>query len=199
MRQFFMGESQMNKKTLRLVESSVLIALAVALNFVRIYQMPLGGSVTLCSMLPVMLISYRYGVKWGLGSAFAYSVIHLLISMFAYGELLSWGLSAQAIVGSMFLDYFLAFTSLGLAGIFGTKFWQYISGMCLAVAVRYVLHVISGVVIFGTSLPKGFTNPLLYSLVYNAFLLPDLIICLVGGIALYAPLRKYIRLSEKVK
>ena len=53
--------SGMNPATLRLVESAVMLGLATALSLVKIYQMPLGGSVTLCSMLPVMLIAYKYG------------------------------------------------------------------------------------------------------------------------------------------
>lgn len=182
----------MDKKTLRLVECGVLIALSVALSFVKLWHMPLGGSVTLCSMLPVLLISYRHGVKWGLGGAFAYSLVHMLISMFAFGDLLSWGLSAQAIIASMFLDYIFAFTALGLAGVFGKKFWQYICGMVLAILVRYAFHVISGVVIFGSSMPKNFANPLIYSLAYNLFLLPELAICIAAGVLLYVPLKKYI-------
>ena len=170
----------MNQKTLRLVECGILIGLSIALGFVRIFTMPLGGSVTLCSMLPVMLISYRHGIKWGLAGSFAYSVTHLLISMFVFGELLGWGISAQAIVGSIFLDYILAFTSLGLAGIFGTKYWKFMMGMILAVAVRFVFHVLSGIIIFN-SIPKDFPikNPLIYSVAYNGlFLLPELAICL---------------------
>jgi len=187
----------MNKKTLRLVECGVLIALSVALSFTRIFTLPLGGSITLCSMLPVMLISYRYGVKWGLGGAFAYSLVHLSLSVFVFGELLSWGLNAQSIAASMFLDYILAFTCLGLAGIFGTKLWQYIAGMGLAVLLRYICHVISGVVIFGSWMPKGFSNTLVYSLAYNAFLLPEFALCLIAGVMLYVPLQKYMRKKAK--
>lgn len=182
----------MNKKTLRLVECGVLIAFAVALSFIKLFKMPLGGSITLCSMLPIMLISYRHGVKWGFGAAFTYSVVHLLIGMFVYGDLLSWGLTAQAMIASMLLDYLLAFTSLGIAGIFGGGFAHYMSGMVLAVLLRYVCHVVSGIAIFGSALPKGFTNPLLYSLVYNAFLLPELALCLIVGAIVYAPLKRYI-------
>ena len=187
----------MNQKNLRLVECGVLIALSVALSFVKLFKMPLGGSVTLCSMLPVMLISYRHGVKWGLGGAFTYSIVHMLISMFAYGDLLSWGMSAQAIAASMFLDYIFAFTCLGLAGIFGTKFWQYMTGMSFAVAMRYILHVISGVVIFGSTLPKVFANPLFDSFLYNIYLLPELGLCLIAGAMLYIPLSKYMRKATK--
>lgn len=187
----------MNKTTIKLVESGMLIALSAALSFIKLIHMPFGGSVTLFSMLPVMLISYRHGVKWGLGSAFAYSLVHMNICIFAFGDLFSWGLSPQAIVSSMFLDYIFAFSSLGLAGIFGRKFWQYMLGMIFAVALRYVFHVVSGVVIFGSTIPKNFSNPLVYSLLYNLFLLPELALCLIAGAVLYVPLEKYIKFCEK--
>ena len=70
--------------TRRLTESAMLLALAVVLEFVSkmfIPEMPFGGQVTLVSMLPVVLISYRHGVKWGLVSAFAYALIEMLIGM----------------------------------------------------------------------------------------------------------------------
>lgn len=188
-----------NQKTLQLVECGIMIGLSIALGFVRIFTMPLGGSITLCSMLPVMLISYRYGVKWGLACSFTYSVTHLLISMFVFGELLGWGISAQAIVGSIFLDYILAFTSLGLAGLFGTKYWQYMIGMTFSVFVRFVFHVFSGIIIFN-SVPQNFPfkNALVYSVAYNgSFLLPELIICLIAGAVLYIPLKKYMHIQEK--
>jgi thiamine transporter len=189
----------MNKNTLRLVECGVLIALALALSFVRLFNMPLGGSITLCSMLPIMLLSFRHGIKWGLGAAFAFSLVHLMISMFVFGELLSWGLTAQAIVVSIFLDYILAFTSLGLAGIFGTKLPQYIAGMTFAVVVRYAFHIISGVTIFASWLPKDFPiqNTFVYSLAYNSFLWPEFALCLIASIMLYVPLKKYMRSTEK--
>lgn len=175
------------------MECGILIALSVALSFVKIWKMPLGGSVTLASMLPVMLISYRHGLKWGLGGSFVYSIVNMLVLIFANGDLFSWGLSWQAIVASMFLDYILAYTVLGFAGIFGKKLWQYLAGMTFAVFLRYIFHVISGVFVFGYSLPKGFANPLTYSLIYNgAYLLPDLIICLAVGAMIYLPLKRYV-------
>lgn len=187
----------MNQKTQKLVECGVLIALSVALSFIVLWRMPLGGSVTLGSMLPVMLISYRHGVKWGLICSFTYSIVNMLVGIIVYGDLFSWGLSAQAIVASMCLDYILAFSVLGLCGILGTKFWQYMIGMTLAVLLRYICHVVSGVFVFGYSMPKGFANPLIYSLVYNSFLVPELFICLGAGAMLYKPLKKYFVVKSK--
>jgi thiamine transporter len=188
-----MSNKKRNENTLRLVECGVLIGLSVALSFTRLFTMPLGGSITLCSMLPVMLISYRHGVKWGLAGAFTFSAVHLLLSMFVFGELLSWGITAQAIIASALLDYIIAFSSLGLAGIFGTKLWQYICGMLLVMVVRYACHIISGVVIFASFMPANFSNPLVYSIAYNSFLLPEFGLCIAAGVMLYVPLKKYMR------
>lgn len=202
----------MNKKLLRLVESAVLIGLATVLSLVKIFQMPLGGSVTLCSMLPILLIAYKYRFKWGVLCAFLYSLIQFFLDL---GELASWGLTPTTFVGSMFFDYFIAFTCLSLAGLYGKGLGKYVLGMVTAVGARLVSHIISGVIFFGTMVPKDwakpfvdavwhtqasqksalafFNNPLPYSIIYNAgFLLPDFAICLFVGIAVYRPLRKYL-------
>lgn len=185
----------MNKKILRLVECGMLIGLAVVLSMVKPIELPFGGSVTLCSMLPIMLISYRHGIKWGLGSGLCYAVVQILLDI---GKIPSWGLSPIGIFGSIMLDYLFAFTFLGLAGVFGSnKMWKYIAGMVFAVVLRYICHVISGVIIFGQWAPANFANPFVYSLVYNSFVFVDLAFCLIAGIALYIPLKKYLVPTNK--
>ena len=67
-----------NKKIVFIAEAAVMLALATALSFVKLYQAPLGGAVTLFSMMPIMYISFRYGVVRGLFCGFAYSVIQLI-------------------------------------------------------------------------------------------------------------------------
>lgn len=180
----------MNANTRRLVESAILIALAAVLSLIKFFQMPLGGSLTLCSMLPIMLIGYKYGVKWGVLSAFTYSIVQILLDL---GQVLSWGMTWQAVAASFLLDYILAFSSLGLAGVYGRGFGKYVAGMVTAVFCRFVFHVVSGTVIFASWMPKTWHNPFLYSVAYNGgFLLPDLALCLIAGCILYKPLRRYI-------
>ncbi|MFT9056346.1 MAG: energy-coupled thiamine transporter ThiT [Ethanoligenens sp.] len=193
--------TRMNARTLRLVESGILIALAVVLSLLKLWQMPLGGEITFCSMLPILIAGYKYGPKWGLLTGFTFSIIKLLLD----GGLLSSfaGMHWQSIVGSAFLDYIIAFSALGLAGIYGRGFVKFLLGIVTAVAIRFVSHVISGVVIFYAyafdvgSFPKSLAflkgHVLAYSVLYNAFyLLPDLAICLVVGILLYRPCRSLI-------
>lgn len=180
----------MNRKLLRLVESAVMIALASVLSLITPFKMPLGGSITLCSMLPIMLIAYKYRFKWGVLTAFTYSVIQLLLDV---GKLSSWGLTAYSFVGSMFFDYLIAFTCLSIVGLFGKGFVRYIIGMVVAVLARFISHVISGVIFFASSTPKGWANPFIYSIAYNAsFLFPDLAICLIVGALVYKPLKKFL-------
>ena len=168
----------------RMVLTAVLIGLGTALSLVKLWKMPLGGSVTLLSMLPIALISIEYGVGWGLTGAFAYSLIQLALDM---AEVLSWGLSAGAVVGCFLLDYVLAFTAIGLSGLFRKKG---VPGICvgigIALVLRFIFHLISGTIIFDVWLPDGWANPFIYSVCYNgAFMLPELAMTMAGAVALF--------------
>ena len=103
----------MNTKTLRLVESAVMLALATVLSLVSIYKAPYGGSVTPASMLPIIIIAYRYGPKWGLLTGFAHALLQQLFDI----SYLSWATSFWAVMAIVLLDYLVAFSALGFAGI----------------------------------------------------------------------------------
>ncbi len=168
----------------RLVLTAVLIGLSTALSLIKIWQMPLGGSITLLSMLPVALISIEYGVSWGLVGAFIYSLIQMGLDLAA---VLSWGLSPLAIFGTIMLDYILAYTSIGLAGMFRKKG---IPGICggvfNALFLRFVFHLISGTIIFDIWMPEGWANPFLYSICYNGlYMLPELVLTMAGAVILF--------------
>lgn len=185
--------NEVSPKTLRLVESAVMLGLATALSMVKLWQMPLGGSVTLCSMLPILLIGYKYGPKWGIGVGFAYSVIQMMLDL---GAVLSWGLTPAAVAASFILDYLCAFTMLGLAGVYGKGLRQFVCGLSTAVGLRFACHVIAGVTAYLSVVPKDWAaHPFLYSIAYNgSFLLPDFAICLGAGLLIYRckPLCNYL-------
>lgn len=166
----------------KLVMSAVLIALSAALSLVKIFEMPLGGSVTLLSMLPVCMLSIMYGCRWGLFCSFAYSLTQLVMGI---GSVLSWGLTPQALVGSIVFDYLAAFTVLGLAGMFRRHGVPgYIGGISAALLLRMVSHVISGVIFFASWAPEGW-NPLVYSVAYNsAYMVPEIVFTFAGAILL---------------
>ena len=118
-------------KTRRLTESAMLIALAVVLEIVGrtiIPPMPFGGQLTLVSMLPIVLISYRHGVKWGLISGFGYSLIQMALgadtvtAAFLPGYFGDGSMIGRAIIMCL-LDYAAAYTLLGLGFILTTSFW----------------------------------------------------------------------------
>ena len=177
-----------NKKTTILVEGALMIALATVLSFIRVIKLPWGGSITLLSMLPIVLFSIRRGVKAGLGVSFLFSLVQFIQGIM--DGLFGWGLTPGSLIACILLDYLLAFTVLGLAGLFRTKgVGGWISGIALAVLLRFVMHFLSGVVIwksFGQLWGDFFTeNTVLYSLLYNgAYMLPEMIFTIIGAVAL---------------
>ncbi len=189
---------EQKQKIRALTECAVMIALSVVLSFIKIWKMPLGGSVTLLSMLPVCVVSVRRGLKWGLASSFVYSLFQLVFGITMDG-LLGWGLTPVMLIGCILFDYVIAFSVLGIAGIFRKKGAGGIyAGMSLAFFGRFVSHFISGYVIFKNLdqwelFGKTFADkPVLYSICYNGlYMLPELILTLA---ALFILMRfSYIR------
>ena len=166
----------------KLTMSAVMIALSTVLSLVTVMKMPLGGSVTLFSMLPVCMLSIMYGCRWGAVCAFIYSLGQLALDI---AGVAGWGLTPVAFAGCVVFDYLAAFTVLGLAGMFRAKGVPgYIAGIALAVALRMVSHIISGVIFFSSWAPEGW-NPFVYSLSYNgAYMVPEFIFTFAGAIIL---------------
>lgn len=162
-----------NNRVRYLSESAVCIAAATVLNMITVIRMPFGGSVTAASMLPLLLVSYRYGVKKGMLTGFVFSVISLMFD----GSVLSFATSRTAVAAIIFLDYIFAFSSVAFGGIFKGKLssqrTELILGTLIFSAVRYIFHVISGCTVWaGVSIPSS--DGLIYSLVYNsAYMLPE--------------------------
>lgn len=177
-----------NKEIRIIVEGAVMAALAAVLSFVRVYKLPWGGSVTLLSMLPIVLFSIKWGVKYGLGVSFVFALIQFVQGV-ADG-LFGWGLSAGMLVACILLDYILAYSVLGFAGAFrklGVMGW--IAGTVFALLLRFLCHFLSGVIIWRSAgaLWDGFTtdNFWVYSLLYNgSYMLPEIVFTTVGAVIL---------------
>jgi len=153
--------SNRNFDTRVLAEIAIAIALATVLSYIKIFSMPYGGSVTLGSMVPILLISFRRDVKVGVTTGVIYGLVQMFLDGWFYSPV------------GMLLDYPLAFGVLGLAGLFKK---QPIIGVVLGMAGRFVCHFISGVVFFGMYAPEGM-SPVIYSAAYNGgYMLPELII-----------------------
>ena len=176
-----------NTKVKLLCECAIMVALAFALSCVKIFQMPLGGSVTLASMLPIMFISIKYGSVVGVGTGFVYALTQLA-QAFIEGDVFVYCEGAGTLVVCLLFDYLLPFTALGLAGIFkdlklikSEEVACYVGFGC-SVLLRFVCHFITGAVIWGQWAPDGM-NRFLYSFAYNgAYLGVDLIICLAVAV-----------------
>ena len=171
------------QKNRRLAESALMLALSTILAELAVFSLPFGGSVTLFSQVPVILVSYRYGVKWGLTTGLAMSIIQLIfgIQNFSYVS----GMAAFLILA--LCDYLIAFSALGLGGMFKGKIKNDILAISLGgvvvTVIRFICHFISGATIW-----KEYAEgaPVLeYSLTYNAsYMLPELIITVVGLVIL---------------
>ena len=198
----------MQHKTQRLTESAMLLAVAIVLELASkmfIPEMPFGGQVTLASMLPMVLISYRHGVKWGLIAGVAYAFIQMAIgartvaAAFQPGYFGDGRMLLNAFIMCI-LDYLLAFTLLGLGGVFRNRIKRpgigLACGSLVALGARYFAHVLSGYILFagwaewfvtqegfpgwGMTLVEHLTPGalgLVYSLCYNAmYMVPEMII-----------------------
>lgn len=167
-----MGETRFDTRVL--AEVSVMVALSLVLNFIKVYQLPQGGSITLASMVPVLLISFRRGPKVGVFSGVVFGLAQMLLDGWFYSPV------------GMFLDYPLAFGALGLAGIFRNN---PLVGVVVSLATRFLSHFISGVVFFGMYAPEGM-SPIVYSAVYNgSYMLPEMVI---SGIFIYLLIQRDI-------
>lgn len=167
-----------------LTECAILLALAVALSYVKLFTLPFDGSITLLSMLPICIASIRFGVGQGLLVAFAYSWFQIL-----QGGVFAWGLTPIMLIGSLLLDYIVAFTALGLAGLFRKRgLVGAVCGVGLACALRFLSHFVAGVVLwanFEEFIAFGqewVGRPWLYSLCYNGvYMLPETVFTVLGA------------------
>ncbi len=134
--------------------SAAAIALAFVMSFITVIHMPMGGSVTLFSMLFIALIGYWYGPAVGLMAGVAYGLLQLIQDPYIVS------------IPQMLVDYIFAFGALGLSGFFKDAKHGLIKGYVLAVFGRFVFAVLSGVIFFGMYAPEGM-NPFVYSVLYN--------------------------------
>ena len=193
---------------------SMMIAIAAVLalvcELIPFLNLPFGGGFTIASMLPIVLVSYMYGIRWGLGCAFTYSIVQMLIgfrtvSAFFMPADENYAGSLAAALGICFIDYVLAYTLLGFGGAFRRmkgKTTAIILGVVLALSLRYVAHIISGYIFFGAwaewfftqegfysigdSIMSAFSGKglaLVYSIFYNGlYMLPEILITAIAAI-----------------
>lgn len=157
----------MKDTTKKLVYSALGIALALVTSYIKLWEMPMGGSVTLLSMLFICLIGYWYGLKYGLIAGIAFGLLQFVIDPYMIS------------VPQVILDYPLAFGALGLSGLFCDKRFGLQIGYVLGVIGRFVCSTLSGVIFFADYAPEGI-NPWVYSIAYQgSYLGVELLLTLI--------------------
>ncbi len=192
-----MAERDRRKNSIiRLAEASVLLALSVVLSFIEVWKMPMGGGVTLLSMLPVCLISVKYGARDAVPTAFLYSVIQFAIG-FSSGNVFVYCITPLTWIICLLFDYIVPYTLLGFAGIFRSRLGNtgIIVGIAFVTVLRFCCHFITGVAIWG-QWAEGM-SPYIYSLIYNGqYMLPECIFtCIGAGVLLKVPAMKKMLLG----
>ncbi len=172
-----------NSPALKLTESAVMLAFAFVLCLFPLASLPYGGTITACSMLPVIIIAYRYGWKWGLLTGFVFSLLQIVEG--GIGTLSAFTKTPGSFLLVFFLDYVIAFTVLGLAGLFRGRIKnqraELVAGAILVCVLRYACHFLSGITVWrDISIPMAGAVP--FSLIYNAtYMLPETIITVLGA------------------
>jgi len=178
---YFIGDKRQFNDTKSLVYGAVAIALAYALSYVKFFRMPQGGSVTFASMLPLMVYCCMFGTRRGTLVCLIYGTLQAMQDPWIIHPM------------QFLLDYTLAYGVIGVSGLFiekgvfkDKKIFGFITGGILAVLLRYICHVCSGVFAFADLTEQGsYTGALVYSLTYNSTVFVDMVIALVAGSALF--------------
>ncbi|MBR2908017.1 MAG: energy-coupled thiamine transporter ThiT [Clostridia bacterium] len=199
--------------TKRLATSGIMLAMATALaaitTLIPFFSQAFGGSFTFGSMLPIVVVSYMYGVKWGLFTSGVYAVIQIVMDlMLGKGSVILalflpssedyMGVVAAILI--LLIDYVVAYTVLGLGGVFRkrvkSKPLSLVLGSVVALSLRYLAHIVSGYVFYGAWAEWFFSEPenawigekvlsvfsgnglaLVYSICYNGiYMIPEIIV-----------------------
>ena len=186
-----------NTKVRLLCESAILLALAIVLSFIKIWNMPMGGSVTLLSMLPIMIVAIKNGTVWGTCTAFMFSAFQLVQAVIE-GNVFPYCTTIGIVILCVAFDYLVPFTVLGLCAL-GKKFGDIgiYAGIAAACVARFLCHFTTGIVIWG-QWADGMSKSM-YSLLYNGqYMLPELLLTLIAAVILLnaKPIRKLLNLTK---
>jgi len=179
-----MNEANTRSSTRILTECAMMVAVSFVLMQIKLFSMPYGGSVTLCSLLPVILISFRNGPRWGLLTGLVLSALEMITGWYAppAGTFLAY-------FGMILLDYVLAFTLLGTASFWAKPFKNKYAGVAVGTTavcvIRFLCSFLSGFLIWSSNAPVG-ESAVWYSLVYNgSYMIPETVITVAAALLLY--------------
>jgi thiamine transporter len=183
-----------SKSLLRLVESAVLIAVGTVLSIMSFPGFwPLGGSITLCAMLPIVVLAHRHGTAWGLLCGLIYALLQMVLGF----QNVQYATSTMMALDIVMLDYILPFTLIGLSAVFNKAVAKrplsIALGILMTFSLRFLCHFASGIIIWGALFPNelGWAAPL-WSLSYNgSYMLPETLITLAVALLTYRPLKRF--------
>lgn len=171
-------KSKASQRTIRLTLSALMIALSTILSVLKLFQVPQGGSVTILSMVPLVIIAQMYGVRWGTFTCFAHGLLQLLLGLSNLR-----GLDLTTLLGSVFLDYIFAFTVIGLAGLtckMKNRAAAAGIGAAIGVFLRFVCHFLSGWLLWSEVIADW--GSIAFSLTYNgSYMLPELVFTVIAS------------------
>ena len=172
----FLEENCMkNQNTRRLVESALMIAIGTVLSELKVGSLwAFGGGLTIGSMVPLVLISHRWGIKWGTFTAFVYSLLQLILGV----DNVQYATSVGMAIAIILLDYIIAYTVIGLSSMFGSSRPAIIGGVVVTLGLRFLCHFLTGWMIWDALWPNEFgMTSAVYSLWYNgSYMLPEIVI-----------------------
>ncbi len=152
---FFTGKDKKSHFSAKqLVFAAMCVTLSMVTSMIKLFDLPMGGSVTLFSMFFITFVGYLYGVRAGLTSALAYGLLQLITDPYIIS------------IPQLLCDYILAFGALGLSGFFTNSKHGMVKGYLVGILGRLVFSVLSGVIFFAQYAPENM-SPLGYSLAYN--------------------------------
>ena len=175
-----------NQKTSKLVFSAVMLAVRTVLSLLKI-DFIMGGGITICAMLPLVMVSFRYGTKWGIFTAFVFSVLQCLLGL----DNVQYATSAGMAIAIILLDYIVAYTVIGFSGMFKDKAKNFKSALIFGISItffaRFLCHFATGWMIWDALWPNefGMAAPI-YSFCYNgSYMLAEAIISSVCGMIIF--------------
>jgi len=207
-------EGRLSKNTKKITVSGIMIALATVLSFIKFSNLPFGGSVTLFSFVPIMFVGYAYGAKWGIGAGLVHGILQMMFGISA--STASAGFKWWQVCLCGLFDYIVAYSVLGLAGMFKNKIkspqTSFALGSAVVCLIKYLTHFLSGYILFsgwaewfftegggvnyGSTILNAYSGNTLsaiYSLIYNGlFSIPELLISTIMVVILISikPIRK---------
>lgn len=196
-----------NTKTFKLVFSALMVALSTVLSIFAI-ELPFGGSITVFSMVPMVLVAQMYGMGWGLLTCAVYGLVQMAMGFDNFGYVS--GIVAYVVV--FLFDYVLAFCMIGLSGATRKMKNRAVAaglGAFIGCIARFICHFVSGCTVWGeyaayweapSWMPSGLLSPealpYTYSFFYNCiYMLPETILTVIGSAVLCGILFKSLKLD----